>query len=145
MAYCPKCLAEYVEGTKECSACHVPLEAGAPPAEAARTLEIPPDAELVRIRTFSGPAAPLNAELARNILQTEGIACALPGEGHADMLPGIDLIQLLVRMEDAERAAEILKSYLDNPETFSDDALARADDADEAETDSDGAETKPGG
>ena len=133
MAYCPKCLVEYEEGTKECGACHVPLEAGAPPKEAATTLEIAPDAELVRVRTFSGPTASLDAELAQNILQTQGIACALPGEGHAEMLPGIDVVQLLVRTEDAARADEILKSYLDNPETFSDEEVAKAEE--EAESD----------
>jgi putative signal transducing protein len=136
MPYCPKCLVEYVEGTKECSDCHLPLEAGAPPAEAANSLEIAPDAELVLVRTFSGPTASLDAELARNILQTQGIACALPGAGHAEMLPGIDVVQLLVRKEDAARAEEILKSYLDNQEDFSDEAMAQADDEDDSETDS---------
>lgn len=142
MAYCPKCLAEYGESTKECSTCHLPLEAGAPPAEAVGELDIPPDAELVRVRTFSGPTASLDAELARNILQTQGIACALPGEGHAEMLPGIDVVQLLVRKEDAARAEEILKSYLDNPESFSDEEVAKAEE--EAEADSSDAKTKPG-
>lgn len=33
----------------------------------------------------------------------------------AEMLPGIDVVQLLVREEDAEEATEILKSYLDAP------------------------------
>ena len=123
MAYCPECWVEYVEGTTECSDCRVPLEAGAPPPQVnAGVPEIPPDAELVRVRTFSGPTASLEAELAQNILQTQGIACALPGEGHAEMLPGIDLVQLLVRKEDAERAAEILRGFLDNPETLSDEA-----------------------
>ncbi len=119
MAYCPECLTEYVEGSTECTDCHVPLEAGAPPAQAAAgVLEIPPDAELVRVRTFSGPTAPMDAELAQNILKTQGIPCALPGEGHAEMLPGIDLVQLLVRKEDAERAEEILEGFLDRPETL---------------------------
>jgi hypothetical protein len=95
---------------------------------------MPPDAELVRVRTFSGPTAPLDAELAQNILQTQGIPCALPGEGHAEMLPGIDLIQLLVRKEDAERAAEILDGFLDHPEAFAPDA------EDSSETPSDEAE-----
>lgn len=130
MAYCPQCLTEYPEGSRECGNCHVPLEAGAAP-QPINALEIAPDAELVRVRTFSGPTASLDAELAQNILQTQGIACALPGEGHAEMLPGIDVVQLLVRKEDAARADEILKSYLDNPETFSDEAMA---DSDESET-----------
>ena len=138
MPYCPECLIEYVEGTKECSDCRVPLEAGAPPAPAASALEIPPDAELVRVRTFSGPTASMDAELAQNILQTKGIACALPGEGHAEMLPGIDVVQLLVRKEDAERAAEILDGFLDHPEAFVTDA-----EPDSSETPSDEDEPEP--
>jgi hypothetical protein len=134
MPYCPECLIEYVEGTKECSDCRVPLEAGPPPAPA-RLLEIAPDAELVRVRTFSGATASMDAELAQNILQTQGIACALPGEGHAEMLPGIDVVQLLVRKEDAERAAEILDGFLDHPEAFAPDA-----EPDSSETPSDEAE-----
>ncbi len=117
MAYCPECLTEYAEGSHECMDCHVPLEAGSPPAEESTPrLELPPDAELVRLRTFSGPTAPMDAELAQNILNTQGIPSALPGEGHADVLPGIDTVQLLVRKQDAERAEEILKGFLENPE-----------------------------
>lgn len=137
MAYCPECLVEYTEGTKECSDCHLPLAAGAAPAQPPNTLEIAPDAELVRVRTFSGPTASLDAELAQNILQTQGIACALPGEGHAEMLPGIDVVQLLVRKEDAARVEELLKSYLDNPEAFSDEAIAQEDEPGETETETD--------
>jgi Putative prokaryotic signal transducing protein len=120
MAYCPKCLIEYAKGSPECIDCHVPLEAGAPPAPkgAVKELEITPDVELVRVRTFSGPTGAMDAELAQNILQTQGIPCVLPGEGHAELFPGVDIVQLLVRKEDAERAEEILKSYLDNPENI---------------------------
>ncbi len=71
--------------------------------------------ELVRIRTFGGPTARLEAELAKNILQTEDIPCVLPGEVSAETIPVFE-IPLLVREEDAEEATEILKSYLDNPE-----------------------------
>ncbi|HEV2351528.1 MAG TPA: DUF2007 domain-containing protein [Terriglobia bacterium] len=147
MAYCPQCLVEYEEGTKECGACHVPLDAGAPPEGAGGGLEIPPDAELVTVRTFSGPTGSMDAELAQNILQTQGIPCALPGEGHAEVLPGIDVVHLLVRKEDAGRAEEILKSYLDNPEGFTDEDFAQTeaeDEADQPETGPDDAKTKPG-
>ena len=33
----------------------------------------------------------------------------------AEMLPGVDPVQLLVSREDAEEAAEILQSYIDSP------------------------------
>jgi hypothetical protein len=145
MPYCPNCSTEYTEGSTECDDCHVPLVAGAPPESAVRAdaPALQPDDELVPIRTFSGPTGSMNAELAQNILQTQGIPCALPGEGHAEMLPGIDMVVLLVRKEDAVRAEEILEGYMDNPEEFSDEAIAKTADEDEAETDLDQEETKP--
>ena len=121
MAYCPNCLTEYSEGSPECIDCHLPLKAGAAPARAPDAIKstAEPDIKLVTIRTFSGPTGALDAELARNILEAESIPCVLPGEGHAEMLPGIDVVQLKVREEHAERAAEILKTFLDNPQAIS--------------------------
>ena len=112
MAYCPDCLTEYVEGTVKCMDCGVALQPGSPPARAS---EERADAKLVRLRTFSGPTAQLNADLARNLLQQEGIRCILPGERSA-VLPGADVVQLLVRDEDARRAAEILEAFLGSSE-----------------------------
>ncbi|HLW78985.1 MAG TPA: DUF2007 domain-containing protein [Terriglobia bacterium] len=114
MAYCPSCLTEYRESAKECIDCGAALVPGAPP-------EVVPEshgaeAALVKLRTFSGPTAQLNADLARNILATQGIQCVLPGEQMAETLPGVDVVQLLVREQDAEEAADILKSYLDSPQ-----------------------------
>jgi len=70
---------------------------------------------LVTVRTFSGPRAALEADMAKNFLEAEGIPCMLPGEGSASVLPGVDVMNLLVRERDAEQAAEILKSLLDTP------------------------------
>ena len=114
MAYCPECLAEYSEGSPECIDCHVPLKAGAPPPEPAGAPP-EPNLELVTVHTFSGATGALDAELAKNVLETQGITCVLPGEGHAEILPGVDIVQLKVRKSDAERAKEVLESYFDNP------------------------------
>lgn len=113
MSYCPDCFTEYVEGTAECMDCKVTLEPGSPPV---RSSEETPDVKLVRIRTFSGPTAQLEADLARNMLQEQGMPSFLPGETSAVMLPGADVLQLRVRQKDAERADEILKAFLDSPE-----------------------------
>ena len=113
MAYCPQCLTEYREGASDCIDCGVPLATGAPPEAGPQHGE--PAAKLVRLRTFSGPTAQLDADLARNILATQGIECVLPGEQMAETLPGVDMVQLLVREDDAEEAGAILKSYLDMP------------------------------
>jgi hypothetical protein len=109
MAYCPECLTEYREGFAECIDCRVPLQPGAPP-----TIERPdfaPDASLVSVRTFRGPTASMEAELARNVLKEEGIPSALPGDTGAEVIPGIDVVQLLVREEDAARAGAILMAF----------------------------------
>jgi putative signal transducing protein len=69
--------------------------------------------KLVRVRAFTGPTAQLDADLARNILKAEGIPSVLPGGVMADVLLGVDVVQLLVREEDAQEAQEILDGYLD--------------------------------
>jgi len=109
MSYCPECLVEYREGATECIDCHVPLLPGPPPA--VETPQFTPDVKLVTVRTFHGYTASMNAELARNVLREEGIPSALPGDTGAETIPGIDVVQLLVREEDVARANEILKAF----------------------------------
>jgi hypothetical protein len=116
MPYCPNCLAEYVEGTTNCEDCGTPLVPGSPPENGLASKEIQQGSEvhLVRLRTFSGPTALLDADLAKNLLNSQGILCVLPGEVTAETLPGVDVVQVLVRKEDAQRAARILASYMDS-------------------------------
>jgi hypothetical protein len=118
MPYCPNCLTEYVEGTVTCEDCGAQLVPGSPP-------ETPPgtspqtqsagsgDSKLVTVRVFTGPTALLDADVARNILQSQGIPSLVPGETSAELLPVLD-VSLLVREEDAEQAARILQEYLDS-------------------------------
>ena len=113
MAHCPECLTEYTENAVECMDCHVALVPGAPPTSPNRET---PGVKLMRVRTFSGPTAQMDADLARNILEQEGIPSVLPGEYSSETLPGVDVVQLLVREPDAGQAAEILESFLDNPQ-----------------------------
>ncbi len=113
MPYCPNCLTEYVEGTTTCEDCGAQLAPGSPP-EAPRTQSAGfGDSKLVTVRVFSGPTALLDADVARNILQTQGLPSIVPGETSAELLPVLD-VSLLVREEDAERAARILQEYLDS-------------------------------
>lgn len=134
MPYCPECLTEYVEGTRECDDCHVRLVPGSPPeiedeadigsdtrrafGEWFRSLvgageedEGPPP-KMVRVWSFSGGTASLDAALARKLLRARGIPSILGGEVSAQMLPVLE-VSLLVREEDSERAAEILRNYFD--------------------------------
>jgi hypothetical protein len=108
-------LIEYVEGTVECEDCRLPLLPGSPPETPSR-IDLPTekDGKLVPVRAFAGATAQLDADVARNILQVQGIACALSGEGVADPFP-VTEVHLLVREEDAVRADHFLKDYLDSP------------------------------
>ncbi len=117
MPYCPQCSIEYVEGTAKCEDCGADLVPGSPP-EARPPLEIgdPKNAKLVSVRIFSGGTAQMDADLARNILQSQGIPCVLPGETSAEIIPVLD-VSLLVREEDAEKATRVLEDYFDTDAT----------------------------
>ncbi len=115
MPYCPECFTEYVEGVTQCADCGKTLVPGSPPEHSHRPVHDLGESKLVRIRVFSGGTAQMDADLARNILENEGIPCVLPGETSAEVLPVLD-VGLFVREQDAERATELLKSYLDEGE-----------------------------
>jgi hypothetical protein len=86
---------------------------GSPPATPLRVdLNEEKDVKLVPARVFTGSTAQMDAELARNILQTQGIPSALSGEGLADPFPVAE-VHLLVREEDAGHAERLLEDYLD--------------------------------
>jgi Putative prokaryotic signal transducing protein len=136
--YCPNCLTEYVKGTEECEDCKVSLLPGSPPARGGEESSEPdragavarwfrslvgagpecdePEAKTVRIRTFFGNTAMLDADLARNLLRAHGIPSILPGETSVELLPFLE-VPLLVREEDAERAKSILRDYFDQSGT----------------------------
>jgi hypothetical protein len=69
------------------------------------------DAKLVSVRSFRGPTASLEAELARNVLKEEGILSMLPRDMRREVIPRIDAVQLLVCEEDAARARAILEAF----------------------------------
>lgn len=116
MPYCPECLTEYVKGTVECEDCRAALVPGSPPLRSPNSggLDKVPEGKMVRVRTFSGPTALLDADLARNLLRTQGIPSFVPGETSAELLPVLEVF-LLVLEGDAARAAQVLKSYFDSP------------------------------
>lgn len=127
MPYCPQCFVEYVEGTAHCEDCGADLVPGSPP-EAPAPLEIADakDMKLVAVRIFSGVTAQMDADLARNILRSQGIPCVLSGETSAEMLPVLD-VPLLVREEDAQKAARVLEEYLDTDATVGADEQATSE------------------
>ena len=113
MPYCAQCLIEYVEGTAQCEDCGAALLPGSPPDAPPRVdLTAQKDVKLVPARIFNGSTAQMDAELAHNILQTQGIPSALSGEGLADPFPVAE-VHLLVREEDVAHAERVLQEYLD--------------------------------
>lgn len=116
MPYCPECLTEYVEGTRQCEDCGGQLVPGSPPVRTpeASVLDESNDVKMVTVRMFSGPTAVLDAGLARTLLQNQGIPCFLSGETSAELLPGLE-VPLLVREQDAGRASRVLRDYFDSP------------------------------
>jgi len=113
MSYCAKCLIEYVEGTPQCEDCGAALQPGSPPeVRPPVDLSGEKDVKLVPVRVFSGGTAQMDADLARNILQSQGIPCLLQGETSAEVLPVLD-VPLFVREEDAAHAERVLQEYLD--------------------------------
>lgn len=136
MPYCPDCLTEYIDGTEKCEDCGMKLAPGCPPkrmpvpatgADKSRAIgkffrslvgvgerDNAPEVKTVTVRTFHGPTATLDAELARNVLEAQGIPTILPGENSVELLPFLE-VSLLVDEEDLPRATQILKHYFDTP------------------------------
>ena len=112
MPYCAKCLIEYVDGTAECEDCGAILLPGSPPAAPPRPeIAHEKDVKLVSVRIFTGDSG-MGAELARGVLESQGIPCTLSGDVAGEPFPVMD-IHLLVREEDAGRAERILQEYDD--------------------------------
>jgi len=111
MPYCAQCLVEYVDGTAKCEDCGADLLPGAPPERPPLAdLSAEKDVKLVPVRVFTGGTAQMDAELARNVLQSQGIPSLVQGETAAELLPVLD-VPLLVREEDAGRAEQVLREF----------------------------------
>ena len=110
MPYCPKCFIEYVEGTANCEDCGAFLLPGSPPATPLRPeIAHEKDVKLVPVRVTAGDSG-MEAELARSILESQGISCVFSGDVPGEPFPVMGT-NLLVRQEDAARAERILQDY----------------------------------
>jgi hypothetical protein len=103
-------LIEYVEGTTQCEDCGAFLLPGSPPAAPPqRDLTHEKDEKLVCVRIFTGTSG-MEAEVARGLLESQGISCALSGDVGGQPF-AVTEIHLLVLEEDAGRAERILQEY----------------------------------
>jgi predicted amidophosphoribosyltransferase len=107
MAFCPKCRSEFVEGTRECSDCGVPLVDELPEEPRGRG----ENDDLVEVWRTQGE---VNAQLVRSLLEGSGISSMLSGESlrltHGLTVDGLALVRVLVRAADARRSCEIIAS-----------------------------------
>ena len=55
------------------------------------------------------------AQSVKSVLAAEGISAEIPDEQTAAVQPGIGAVRVVVRAEDAERAAKTLNAVLDRP------------------------------
>lgn len=69
--------------------------------------------DLVKIRTFSGPTARLDAKLAASVLEAVEIECFVPDDGAVEPIPFFE-VHLMVRAADADKAREALETYFDS-------------------------------
>ena len=108
MPFCPKCRYEYVEGVKVCPDCDAELVDKLEEIEEDKPKET--SGELVTVAEF---AFPIEAQMAKLKLESEGIPCFIANE----ILSRLDgpifeyyPVKVQVVEEYAERAAKILRS-----------------------------------
>ena len=116
--FCPECGAEYREGFRECSDCHVLLVNEDP---AGSNIGVPGrDLELVTLLELEDP---IQLSLVRSLLESEGILCLIKGES-AHTLGGAGIMgrrkaRLQVSSEDLQKAKELVESFHSTDDGFS--------------------------
>lgn len=103
--FCPNCRDEFVEGVEICTVCGAVLVRELPPLEV----------ENGEPASVFEAADPGEALLARSLLESAGIEYLVKKEGVEDLfgLQGIGGYTFLVRPEDAEAAAGLLRPLIE--------------------------------
>ncbi len=109
--YCPKCRVEYREGFTECSDCHVPLSAGAPPVQPASHFD--PNLDLVIVLETNNR---IQLALATGLLEDADIPCFVLGQ-IATLVTDVDpflkkWVRLQVPRDREAEARELLDPVL---------------------------------
>lgn len=102
--FCPKCKAEYREDFSRCADCGIDLISELPP-EPDSSVEY---VDLVNIKTYSSRH---DAELTKGLLLVNGVNAVVSGDDYGGIHPALSFstgVQLLVKVEDVEKAKKIL-------------------------------------
>lgn len=110
--YCPQCFVEYRDGFTECSDCHVPLLAGAPPPEAPDPFDPALDLVVV-LETNDG----IQLAMAKGLLEDSGIPFFGLGQ-IATLVQDVDpflhkWVRLQVPRDRETEARELLEGLLE--------------------------------
>ena len=101
--FCPQCVAEFREGTLECSDCQLPLVAELPPQAKPQP---EPDLKPVTVLATGNPAL---IAVAKSLLEDSGIEYLTQNEGLHDLFPVHRFrVHIQVRPEDEEEATALL-------------------------------------
>jgi Putative prokaryotic signal transducing protein len=125
MLHCPRCATEYEDTASECLDCHLELRPGPPPPALLerRKRQLRRDVKLVPAHVFSGGTAHMQAEMAKEWLESEGIPCVLQGEASVGMIPVLD-VPVLVDEQDVDEAKRVLREYLESNAPANEDESA---------------------
>ena len=105
--FCPQCRQEYRESVTTCEECGVALVGALPTVGH----DEPEGLDLVTVLQASDLAT---LEVAKSLLEAEGIPCVLQGEGLQDLWGtgfNAELVQVQVRPRDAAVALELLETH----------------------------------
>jgi hypothetical protein len=98
--YCPQCKAEYREGFSICADCRVEL---------VETLPVDPEPDFVEFKEILATYSPADIAFLKSLLDSEDVQYFFKGEQFMYVRPLADPVRLMVRCDQVEKAADLLK------------------------------------
>ena len=98
--FCPDCKSEFIEGITRCPVCDVALVNALPAA---------PEPVFVDYTEVLATYNPADVAFIKSLLEAEGIQYFFKGEHFMYMRPLADPVRLMVRVDQADAARELLK------------------------------------
>ena len=98
--FCPDCRSEFIQGITRCPVCHVALVRELPPSA---------DPEFVDYTEVLATYNPADVAFIKSLLESEGFQYFFKGEHFMYMRPLADPVRLMVRVDQADAARDLLK------------------------------------